>query len=1270
MKITLFAFAVLACCFGAAAQQPVFVQNGKTYLVYPYQQETDIPMRNFRMGLTREETLTRDSLNRKVIATEVRSINRLIPMENNKVFKKYKKVFLAIREEHPGILYNYNITLEKDIVPTLEPLKDGEYVQFYRDLPYVKDGVVRYRNEVVCATFSLKNNQLDGFACWLTADGDTIKAGNFVNGLKEGPWIHRSYKYNPDPRQELKLEGFLNGAYKDTTFTDVTYRNGLLHGPYKHADNDFITETGHFRNGEESGEWHHYEHKVIVEGIKTIYTDEPVLVRHYTIPEKLVTARSVIVRNIVLDLAQIDRFQYEIPYDVYFEPFCDFYSLYTEKEEEGLELPEEASRSYPGEEEEGNYRYEQYGEVTNIKDIDFSYGNYERGQGVVLNGREYSRNDLIDSVGYQFPFEGIYEEFHPNGQLKMRFEVRNGLLLREDTIFWDNGNPVSIVSYDEEDRQYSERTFDYRNKLIRHNLYDEKGNFIRVLGSGLALNEHLINGKVYFSNSYDLFYDFEAPDTLRNTVKSTVVLEEALWKFDTTIVGITTFDPVTRTYDQSGRSLLKEQVYNLNVQFGEDYENVNGKETFRLGKLEASTLINGSFYKSPFYSAAKDTVPNSRVMYWQRAYEIDYDNVLNYDGQPFSGTFSMTTNKKKFGLKSSKNALSISFANGEKHRVAIMKTYRKYAKSRKAGKLAPYMTQSAVYQGEVSSTVLYNMAPFINSVFDPVPTSNFMRFTYTEGIETSEKLSEKKAPAFDKTVEGRFLNGRPEGDWTARDQHGNLTATVPFLNGEVNGEVLYYRTAYPEDKEAISYDYGYYDEENPLLKDSLPAKPMHYLATISHYRNGILNGPYRELNWMGDTVTKMDYVDGYREGAGFEKTKIAFTLSEYEDGELDGIMQTFLTIPGKDTTLLYDLNFQNGRLQGESKSYHLNGNIAKHGFFLGGEPIDDFEAFDTLGFRYQYVKFQFSQPIEEKIWEENELSVRYTFDWRDSIYFNTSDIAGSTSLEGMISELGLGGDAYNRPYYGRPSLVEKTGINYHMTKYYPNDTIARDGDIESGKKAGCWQFFSYEGKKLYEVDYFDTIITVQDSIRFKSKGILTYLDEQGNPASHSYIVEKFEKYDCAHTDHYEVRMLITFWEKDPSVQRMNGYVKNYYDNGVLQNEGYVKDGIATGVWKFYDPYGSLNQVGEYKTGKREGRWLSGDLSQVKYMGDICLNPNLQNLEEIMSYQEKLLDISVVYYQAGIVKKREYYGLNMNPEGPPANYMGEEMYYDEGEYYEE
>ena len=122
---------------------------------------------------------------------------------------------------------------------------------------------------------------------------------------------------------------------------------------------------------------------------------------------------------------------------------------------------------------------------------------------------------------------------------------------------------------------------------------------------------------------------------------------------------------------------------------------------------------------------------------------------------------------------------------------------------------------------------------------------------------------------------------------------------------------------------------------------------------------------------------------------------------------------------------------------------------------------------------------------------------------------------------------------------------------------------------------------------------------------------------------------------------------MTIWQKDSSYHRVDGYVKNYYDDGTLQSEGLMKGGLPAGVWKYYTPNGQLNQVGEHVMGKRNGRWLKGDLSKTNYLGDICLNPNLPDLEKRLEYQENLLDINIRYFKLGKVINSEYYDINMN-----------------------
>ncbi len=194
--------------------------------------------------------------------------------------------------------------------------------------------------------------------------------------------------------------------------------------------------------------------------------------------------------------------------------------------------------------------------------------------------------------------------------------------------------------------------------------------------------------------------------------------------------------------------------------------------------------------------------------------------------------------------------------------------------------------------------------------------------------------------------------------------------------------------------------------------------------------------------------------------------------------------------------------------------------------------------------------------------------MRYLYDWKDSIYFRPNDLVNIPSTYDLLYQFGLmSQEEFEQPYYGRPSIIEKTGIKYQITKYYPDQTVARDGSIDNGKKVGCWFYNNYSGRKLYEIDYFDTILKINDSIKFKSKGIRSDFDSVGNLLHKSYVIEKIENYDCSHTDHYEVRQFMTIWEANSSIKRMNNYVKNYYDDGTLQSEGNMLNGLPSGVWK-------------------------------------------------------------------------------------------------------
>jgi antitoxin component YwqK of YwqJK toxin-antitoxin module len=1312
MKHFILIITILALTCNGFAQTETTVWNGKTYYVYPHQLELQNNLYIFMQYAEFKEVLKRDEKNQKVIRTEIKKLDEedranMYGM-SRKLTKEQKQQEKLIRElltKKPDLFYQYGSNMSQDVTPSLTAIPDGEYIQYYRDLPYLDNNILRFKNDVVAGIFTVKNNQLDGLGTWYTANRMVIKSGNFAQSSRQGSWFFNSYtpkrnQFELDLKPEKAMEYLLSNQMKyDTTVERFDYQLGLRNGSYIQKFNDFVLTTGSYKDDKESGTWDFFDFSFVPEADGTYrITDTLVNTKHLTYADKPVRGKGPILRDEIVaqEFMYADYNYYgdeEEESDIdtslalynihssngYFESFSSFYTILESKNagEEGLELPEEGINSYEGEEYEGmpypgydDYYPEYMGDNYPTE----GFYDYNQTGSEIINGKFYTRNQLIDSVGYQFLYEGLYEEHYGNGQLKFRFEVKDGNLVSEDTVFWENGQAANTIAFDETSRQYTQHFFDYKGKLYKTVLFDEKGEEIR---DAQAEDDGaiMIDGLPYYNeDEFQNVAYYSAREFLQDTLLTERTLIQAgRWLRDSSLCMTGYLDPESRVLEFTDYNVMGMPYVTQTATFGEEYANVSALTNTTVGKLRLETIASGSLYDFSLYpymyNPKNDSVlPQSNALYWQGNYETTTDEVLYVNNQPFTGAFSLQTDASKYRLSVDEKAISIKLPETATMQKKMRKALKKFYKKGKRNELLELYNSDVQYGG--TDGTFYSLFPSLSYIFSLTNYNPYGEYGYEEymyddyGYEEQRSKKNRVEYPFDKTLTGNYLNGKPEGEWIVKDQFGNITARVNYSKGEREGESVFYATEFPLSETQRNYQQEYLAEYHTYIFETLPEKKTQYLSRREYYSNGLLDGPVVSFNWKGDTLSYDLYRDGRQNGASYQRNKIFYAETSYEEGMIDGISRTYLTLPGRDSILIFDLNFQNGSLQGESKSYHTNGNLAKRGFFLSGQPIDDYEAFDTLGFKYQYVKFQYNQPIEEKIWEENQLSVRYLFDWKDSIPFEISDIAGSTSFERLATDLGLIQNPYSEPYYGRPSLVDKTGINYSITKYYPNDSIARFGNIAKGKKVGYWKHFSYEGKALYEVTYFDTILSINDSIRFKSKGILTYLNEKGQPTSKSYIIEKVEKYDCSHADHNEERMLYAFWEADTSQHRMNGYVKNYYDNGAIQNEGNVVNGLPTGIWKMYDSDGQLNQVGSYEQGKRNGRWLSGDLSNMKNMSEICLNPNLENLEEIMSYQEKLLDVSVIYYGIGKILKREYYGINLNNEEAP------EDYYREGDYYRE
>lgn len=1237
-------FMLFSTLTSVGVAQEIFNYKGENYKVYPHRRDCN-PSTLVYSSINRKNKKNIEYLyknergDEKIDEDEMKIELYYFEMDmfdanRSKIKKKYKKLVRKQASSLFSTSMHYNTT----ITPSMDPIPDGKYVQFYKKIFNLEaNGDIIPDTTHVAGVFQLKNNLLDGFSYWLSTSGDTIEQGYFSEGKRVGKWLFNE-------NDNFWIWNLKHGFNYDKS--SYEYKDGLQDGEYiKYFNDTLIEEKGFYSAGEPSAEWFLYKRHYT--WIKKERKLDYYLEKHFTYasPADTLVSHKIMIRNTINRFYRNDTIT--MPPNIYTSQI-DFNKLYKFYKPviEDLELPEEKITSYDGEKysgEEGEYyEGEEYGGIGERQvleeELEIKNTNFNRENKIWIRGKQYSKGKLIDSIGIQFKYKGIYEEFFYNGKRKYKYEFKNGELVNEDTVYWENGLINDIISYEAKEKVYTHSTFDYAGKLIIMEKFDSIGNFIMSTNKfeqypiveidGLKAEFHK-NGNYYLYSNYD---------TLLKAQVTTPMYFFKSWYFDKTVCAESHFEPSTRELAIKINSINGTLIHNRKMTFGEDYSFYSQRVENTLRDLQAVIIANATYDAS----VHNDSFPQSK-MYYLRYFDETEDYVLNYKGKAFTGKFEIDYTSKSPKISMKENKISMALPKYSMYR-KLSRAYKKYQEKGR-GRFKKYYDVLDI--GLNFTKTSEEMFPFLSAVKSESnyssQTDEFGDYEHRSTFNTSR-------------ITGQLENGKPVGKWYVYDNSGNIMRECNFENGEKQGEQKTFAIEYPapkEKKRKMRYDdeYSLYDEmymDDYINEKKKPEKKTIYLKKSISFNKGLQNGPEKVFDWQGNILYSANYKDGYMEGPVLERNELVTTRSSYKDGMLDGILQTKLTPPGKDSITLYDLNFQNHQLQGESKSYHVNGKLAKRGFFLNNDPIDDYEAFDTLGFKYHYVKFLYTFPVEEKIWEENELSVRYLFDWQDSIYFRPNDLVEIPSAYSLLAKYGLmDNSSFEQPYYGRPSLIEKTGLKYHVTKYFPDQVISRDGPIDSGKKVGCWYYNNYAGQKLYDIEYFDTILKINDSIKFKSKGIRTDFDTLGNALHKSYVIEKIENYDCSHTDHYEIRQFMTIWQAGDKTNRFNGYVKNYYDDGTLQSEGNMKDGLPTGVWKYYTPNGMLNQVGEYIQGKRHGRWLKGDLSKTNYIGDICMNPNLPDLEERVEYQENLLDINIRYFKLGKIVNSEFYDINMN-----------------------
>lgn len=182
---------------------------------------------------------------------------------------------------------------------------------------------------------------------------------------------------------------------------------------------------------------------------------------------------------------------------------------------------------------------------------------------------------------------------------------------------------------------------------------------------------------------------------------------------------------------------------------------------------------------------------------------------------------------------------------------------------------------------------------------------------------------------------------------------------------------------------------------------------------------------------------------------------------------------------------------------------------------------------------------------------------------------------------------------------GNPKLVKilkkenNTLQQVGEKRLYENGNKRHEGKIENGERTGKWTFYFNNGKTFAKADFtesplgsdwevFDSIGTVLVSKDDKVKelhfaadgGLCDIKIVRGNN-------ETFYKF----FESFKVNIVSNMKGNIP-----NGETTAWFENGKLNSYYYYKDGIQDSIYKVYTEEGSLLVSGQYKQGKKIGKW--------------------------------------------------------------------------------
>jgi antitoxin component YwqK of YwqJK toxin-antitoxin module len=403
-----------------------------------------------------------------------------------------------------------------------------------------------------------------------------------------------------------------------------------------------------------------------------------------------------------------------------------------------------------------------------------------------------------------------------------------------------------------------------------------------------------------------------------------------------------------------------------------------------------------------------------------------------------------------------------------------------------------------------------------------------------------------------------YLNGEKNGYYYKYYEkpelyRGNVKSKELYVGNKIGGTAYYY---FPDGSinEICSY------ENNQKEGKSFEFAEDGRLITIYTYRKGNLKERFR-INRFNSDLEKVGLWQSFYDGFRLKTEKY------YKNGVIDGYYkeydvngQLMLTLLYRNGVLIEEVD-EEKVISSERLEYYENGTVKSSGYYVKDKPVGIYKEYDITGNVTLSIIYNDKHEIVEKgivdkegfktgIWEE---------------YYSDGNLRASGEYKNNRKE-------GNWKFYFENGALEQDG-NFSKGKYsgfwkwyYPTGEIWKEEEYYNGKEEGLYTEYDIFNNILVEGEYFDgereglwkTIINDYRAVGSYISGFMDgrwkHYHDNGNIAFEGYYVQG----------------------------NSEGKHRYFYADGSLKEEQYYNNGIREKHWKKYNEFGDLIITISYK----------------------------------------------------------------------------------------